>query len=234
MSIHIGAKEGEIAKTVLLAGDPLRAKFVAENFLEGAACYNNVRGMLGYTGLYKGKRVSVQGSGMGIPSIAIYANELVTSYGVKNLIRIGSCGSMQAEVKLYDIILAMTACTDSSYNKLVFNGADYSPAADFGLLQRAHGAAKQMGVDAKVGNILATDVFYGENPDGWKLWAKYGVLAVEMETTALYTIAARHGVRALTILTVSDSLVTHEATTSEQREKTFTKMAGIALETAAE
>ena len=230
MSIHIGAKEGEIAKTVLMAGDPLRAKFVAEKFLTGAVCYNSVRGMLGFTGKYKGRRISVQGSGMGIPSIAIYANELISSYGVKNLIRIGSCGSMQPGVKLYDIILAMGASTDSSYNKLVFNGADYSPLADFSLLQSAYETAKKMGVEVKVGNILATDVFYGENPDAWKLWAKYNVLAVEMETTALYTIAARFNVRALTILTVSDSLVTHEATTSEEREKNFTKMAEIALE----
>ncbi len=230
MSIHIGAKEGEIAKTVLMAGDPLRAKFVAEKFLTEAVCYNSVRGMLGFTGKYKGRRISVQGSGMGIPSIAIYANELISSYGVKNLIRIGSCGSMQPGVKLYDIILAMGASTDSSYNKLVFNGADYSPLADFSLLHSAYQTAKKMGVEVKVGNILATDVFYGENPDAWKLWAKYNVLAVEMETTALYTIAARFNVRALTILTVSDSLVTHEATTSEEREKNFTKMAEIALE----
>ncbi|HOT77358.1 MAG TPA: purine-nucleoside phosphorylase [Candidatus Wallbacteria bacterium] len=234
MSIHIGAKEGEIARTVLLAGDPLRAKFVAENFLKGAVCYNNVRGMLGYTGEYGGKRVSVQGSGMGIPSIAIYANELIKSYGVKNLIRIGSCGSMQPDVRLYDIILAMGACTDSSYNKIVFNGADYSPVADFDLLRKAYEAARSKAVDVRVGNILSTDVFYGENPDAWKLWAKYNVLAVEMETTALYSIAARNGARALTILTVSDSLVTHEATTSEQREKTFTKMAELALEIAEE
>jgi purine-nucleoside phosphorylase len=234
MSIHIGAKEGEIAKTVLMAGDPLRAKFVAEKFLTGAVCYNSVRGMLGFSGNYKGRRVSVQGSGMGIPSIAIYANELISSYGVKNLIRIGSCGSMQPGVKLYDIILAMGASTDSSYNKLVFNGADYSPVADFSLLQSAYETSKKMGIDVKVGNILSTDVFYGENPDAWKLWAKYGVLAVEMETTALYTIAARFNARALTILTVSDSLVTHEATTSEEREKNFTKMAEIALEIAEE
>ncbi len=232
MSIHIGAKEGEIAKTVLMAGDPLRAKFVAEKFLTGAVCYNSVRGMLGFTGEYKGRRISVQGSGMGIPSIAIYANELISSYGVKNLIRIGSCGSMQPEVKLYDIILAMGASTDSSYNKLVFNGADYSPLADFSLLQSAYETARKMGVEVRVGNILSTDVFYGENPDAWKLWAKYNVLAVEMETTALYTIAARFNARALTILTVSDSLVTHEATTSEEREKKFIRMAEIALEIA--
>ncbi len=232
MSIHIGAKEGEIAKTVLLAGDPLRAKFVAEKFLTGVVCYNNVRGMLGFSGDYKGRRVSVQGSGMGIPSIAIYANELINSYGVKNLIRIGSCGSMQPGVKLYDIILAMGASTDSSYNKLVFKGADYSPLADFSLLQSAYETAKKMEIDVRIGNILSTDVFYGEDPDAWKLWAKYGILAVEMETTALYTIAARFNVRALTILTVSDSLVTHEATTSEEREKNFTKMVKIALEIA--
>jgi len=232
MSIHIGAKEGEIAKTVLLAGDPLRAKNVAETMLEGATCYNNIRGMLGYTGTYKGKRVSVQGSGMGIGSIGIYASELITFYGVENLIRIGSCGAMQPEIKLYDIIIAMTASTDSSFNKVVFNGMDYSPAADFSLLKRAYDAACVKGIDARVGNILSTDTFYSENPDGWKLWAKYGVLAVEMETTALYSIAARHRARALTILTVSDSLVTGEKTSSQEREKSFTGMVEIALELA--
>ncbi len=232
MSIHIGAQKGEIAETVLLAGDPLRAKFVAEQFLQDVRCYNNVRGMLGFTGKYKGRRVSVQGSGMGIPSIAIYVNELISFYGARILIRIGSCGSMQPDIKLYDIILAMCASSDSSYNKLIFNGADYAPAADFNLLLKAREASVKMGIDVKVGNILSTDVFYQDNPDSWKLWAKYGVLAVEMETTALYTIAAKFGVRALSVLTVSDSLITHEATTSEEREKNFMKMAGIALEIA--
>ena len=232
MSIHIGAKENEIASTVLMPGDPLRAKFIAENMLENAICCSSIRGMYGYTGTYKGKRVSVQGSGMGVPSISIYANELITSYNVKNLIRIGTAGSMQPDIKIKDIVFAMTSSTDSSLNKLRFNGMDYSPTASFKLLDSAYNIAKEKGIDVKVGNILTSDTFYGDNPDEWKLWAKFGVLAVEMETSALYTIAAKYNVDALTILTISDSLITHELTSSEEREKTFTKMMEIALEVA--
>lgn len=232
MSIHIGAKENEIASTVLMPGDPLRAKFIAENILENAKCYNEVRGMYGFTGTYKGKKVSVQGTGMGAPSISIYANELITSYNVKNLIRIGTCGSLQENVKVRDVVLAMTSSSDSNQNRLRFNGMDYAPTASFKLLQRAYEAAKNKGIDCNVGNILTTDTFYGDNPEGWKLWAKYGVLAVEMETSALYTIAAKYNVDALTILTVSDSLVTGELTTAEERQTTFTRMVEIALEVA--
>ncbi|HNY13570.1 MAG TPA: purine-nucleoside phosphorylase [Candidatus Wallbacteria bacterium] len=232
MSIHIGAKNGEIAKTVLLPGDPMRAKFIAEKFLENAVCYNTVRGMLGFTGKYKGRPVSVQGSGMGMPSISIYANELISEYKAETLIRIGSCGSMQPDVKLRDVILAMTSSTDSSMNKLRFKGMDYAPCADFGLLMKAHAAAAKKGVDVKVGNVLSADTFYDDDPEAWKLWAKFRVLAVEMETTALYTLAAKFGVRALSVLTVSDSLVTHEKTSSEEREKTFTAMVEIALDAA--
>ncbi len=230
MSIHIGAKEGEIANTVLLPGDPLRAQYVAENFLTNPTCYNEVRGMYGYTGTYKGKKVSVQGTGMGIPSISIYVNELISSYEVKNLIRIGSCGSMQSDIKIRDIILAMSVSTDSSINKIRFSGMDYAPTANFNLLKRAYDIALKKDIRVKVGSVLTTDTFYHDNPDSWKHWANYGVLAVEMETAALYTLAAKYKVNALSILTVSDSLVTREETTSEERQKTFDQMVKIALE----
>jgi len=230
MSIHLGAKEGDVARTVLLPGDPLRAKYVAENFLSNATCYNEVRGMHGYTGTYKGKKVSVQGSGMGIPSISIYINELISSYQVKNLIRIGSCGSMQPEIEIRDVILALSASTDSNINKIRFGGMDYAPSASFLLLKKAYDIALKKEIPVKVGNILTTDTFYHDNPDSWKHWASFGVLAVEMETAALYTLAAKHKVNSLSILTVSDSLVTGEITTSEEREKTFNQMVEIALE----
>lgn len=232
MSIHIGAKENDIAKTVLLPGDPLRAKFIAENFLEDVKCYNEVRGMYGYTGFYKGKRVSVQGTGMGVPSLSIYVNELITSYNVKNLIRVGTCGSFQKDIKLRDVILAMASSTDSAINKIRFNGMDFAPTASFKLLKKAYDVALENGIQPKVGNILTSDTFYHDDPDDWKLWAKFGVLAVEMETAGLYTLASKYNVDALTILTVSDSLVTNEATSSEERQKTFMDMVKIALETA--
>lgn len=232
MSIHIGAKQGDIADTILLPGDPLRAKFVAENFLENIVCYNEVRGMLGFTGTYKGKRVSVQGTGMGIPSISIYANELITEYGVQNVIRIGTCGAMQEDIHLKDVILAMSASTDSSLNKIRFNNMDFAPTASFPLLLKAYNNAVKEDIPVKVGNILSTDTFYGDDPDDWKHWAKFGVLAVEMEAAALYTLASKYKVNALAILTVSDSLITHELTTAEERQKTFRKMIKIALETA--
>ncbi|MCP2239933.1 purine-nucleoside phosphorylase [Thermoanaerobacterium thermosaccharolyticum] len=232
MSIHIGAKEGEIANTVLLPGDPLRAKYIAENFLSDVKCYNEVRGMYGYTGNYKGKRVSVQGTGMGIPSISIYVNELIESYNVKNLIRIGTCGSMQPDINIRDVILAMSSSTDSAINRIRFNGMDYAPTASFKLLKKAYDAATSMGINVKVGNILSSDTFYNDDKDSWKLWAKFGVLAVEMETAGLYTLAAKYGVDALTILTVSDSLVTGHATSAEERQKTFNDMIKIAFEVA--
>ena len=231
MSTHIGAKPGEIAESILLPGDPLRAKFIAENYLEDVQCYNEVRGMLGFTGYYKGKRVSVQGTGMGIPSISIYANELVKFYGVKNLIRVGTCGAIKEDLKVRDIILAMSASTNSSVNKMRFNGMDYAPTASFELLHKAYTKAEEMGLDIKAGNILSSDVFYNDIPDSWKLWAKYGVMAIEMESAELYTIAAREGVNALSILTVSDSIVTNEETSAEERQKTFNKMMELALET---
>ncbi len=232
MSIHIGTKEGDIASTVLLPGDPLRAKNIAENFLTDVFCYNEVRGMHGFTGIYKGKKISVQGTGMGIPSISIYINELIVSYKAKNLIRIGSCGSMQPDVKIRDVILAMSASTDSHINKIRFNGMDYAPTANFNLLKRAYDIALEKDISVKVGSVLTTDTFYNDDPNSWKHWANYGILAVEMETAILYTLAAKFKVNALSILTVSDSLVTREETTSEERQKTFNQMVEVALELA--
>ncbi len=229
MSVHIEAKKGEIAETILLPGDPMRAKFIAENFLEDAVCYNKVRGMYGYTGTFKGKRISVQGSGMGMPSISIYATELIDEYGVKNLVRVGSCGSYQENVKVRDVLLAQAASTDSSLIDRWFDHMNYAPLADYGLLEKAVESARARDIEVKVGNILSTDVFYKENPGEWKIWADFGVMGVEMEAAALYAIAARKRARALAILTVSDSLVTGESTSSEEREKTFKDMIEIAL-----
>jgi len=231
MSLHIEAKKGEIAETILLPGDPLRAKFVADNYLEDAVCYNKVRNIFGYTGTYKGKRISVQGTGMGIPSISIYVTELIKDYGVKNLIRIGSCGAVKPEINLRDIILAEGASTDSQTNKLVFGGADFAAIANFGLLLKAYNVVKMKKMNVHVGNVLSSDIFYSDDPDFWKIWAKYGILGIDMEATALYSIAAKYGVNALTILTVSDQIVRGEATTSEERQTGFSKMIEIALET---
>lgn len=229
MSLHIEAKAGEIAETVLLPGDPLRAKWIAENFLEDAKLYNNVRGMLGYTGTYNGKRVSVQGTGMGIPSIGIYTHELINEYGVKKLIRVGSAGSYQPDVKLRDIVFAMSACTNSSINLAPFGGETFAPTASFNLLSNAAKFADDKGIAYRAGAIHSSDVFYQDSPDYYKKWAKYGVLCVEMETAALYTTAAKFGVDALAILTISDSLVTKEATSTQDRETTFKEMITIAL-----
>ena len=231
-TVHIGANKGDIAETVLLPGDPLRAKFIAENFLENPVCYNQVRGMLGYTGTYNGKKVSVQGSGMGMPSIGIYSYELIDQFGVKNLVRIGSCGSLQKNVKIRDVILGVSASTNSKYVHNFELPGDFAPTASFELLVKAKEIADRKGIQVKAGNILSSDVFYDDNQESWKKWAKMGVLAVEMEAAALYMNAARLGAHALTLLTVSDSLVTHEMTTSEDREKTFTDMMEIALELA--
>lgn len=231
MSIHISAKKGEIAENVLLPGDPLRAKFVAENFLTNAIEYSHVRGMYGFTGTYKGKRVSVQGTGMGIPSISIYVTELIQQYGAKKLIRIGSCGSTNKKINLRDIIIAMSASTDASFNKLRFNGMDYAATADYDLLEKAVTIARKAELPFHVGKILSSDTFYQDDPESWKLWADYGILAEEMEAAALYTIAAKFNVKALALLTVSDSIVTGKTTTSDEREKTFTGMMEIALET---
>ncbi|SDS07273.1 purine-nucleoside phosphorylase [Polaribacter sp. KT25b] len=230
MSVHIGAKKGEIAETVLLPGDPMRAKWIADTFLKDIFQYNDVRGMYGFTGTYKGKRISVQGTGMGIPSTLIYAHELINDYGVKNLIRVGSAGSYQKEVKIRDIVLAMAASTNSGLNTIRFNGADYAPTASFKLFQKAIEVAKEKNIEVKAGGILSSDEFYADDFDSYKKWADYGVLCVEMETSGLYTVAAKHNVNALSILTISDSLVTKERTTSEEREQTFKEMIEIALE----
>ncbi len=231
MSIHIGAKTGDIAEAVLLPGDPLRAKFIAENFLENPVEYSRVRGMYGFTGTYKGEKVSVQGTGMGIPSISIYVTELIEQYGVKKLIRIGSCGSTNPKIQLRDIIIAMSASTDASFNKLRFDGRDYAATADYELLEKAVQQAKKIHTPFHVGKILTSDTFYQDDPEDWKLWADYGILAEEMETAALYTIAAKFKVQALALLTVSDDIITGAATTSEEREKTFTGMMEVALNT---
>jgi purine-nucleoside phosphorylase len=232
MSIHIAAKPGEIAEAVLLPGDPLRARFIAENFLENPRQYNAVRNVLGFTGTYRGKPVSVQGTGMGIPSISIYVNELFRDYGVKRAIRVGTAGSMREDVKLRDMVFAMSACTDSAVNRNRFNGMDFAPAANFGLLKAAYEIALAKGWNPRVGSVLSSDLFYGENDDGWKLWAKFGVIAVEMECAELYTLAAKYGREALAILTISDSLISRELTGAEEREKTFTRMMEVALEAA--
>lgn len=230
MSIHIGARKGDIAETVLLPGDPLRAKWIAETFLDDVVCYNTVRGMYGYTGTYKGKKVSVQGTGMGIPSISIYATELITEFGVKNLIRVGSAGACRKEVEIRDIVFAMSASTNSAINNHRFKG-DYACTADFELMMKAVKSAEAKNIKIKAGNVLTSDEFYADDFNGYKHWANFGILAVEMETAGLYTVAAKHGVRALTILTISDSLVTGEQTTSEERQTTFKEMIEIALGT---
>ncbi len=232
MSIHIGAERGDIAETVLMPGDPLRAKFIAENYLSNAKLYNEVRGMYGYTGTYRGTPVSVQGSGMGVPSISIYTNELINEFGVKRLFRVGSCGSMQKDVAIRDMVFAMTASHDSGINRQRFPDMTYAPVADYGLLESAVGQARKKDLSFHVGNVLSTDTFYNDDPDSWKIWSEFGVLAVEMEAAGLYSLASKYGVQALAILTVSDQLVTGEKTSSEDREKTFTDMMEVALETA--
>ena len=226
---HIGAKQGDIAETILLPGDPLSAKYIAETFLENPVCYNEVRNMLGFTGTYKGKKVSVQGTGMGIPSISIYATELMKEYNVQNLIRVGTCGAIQKDVKIRDVILSMSASTDSQMNKKVFGTMDYAPTANFDLLKKAYDAGVEKGLNLKVGNVFSADIFYDDYAEHDK-WAQYGILAVEMEAAALYTLAAKYGRKALAILTVSDHILTGEATSAEERQTTFNQMIEVALE----
>ncbi len=228
MSTHIGAAPGEIAPHVLMPGDPLRAKWIAETFLDDAKCYSEVRGMLGYTGTWRGERVSIQGSGMGQPSLAIYANELFDEYDVQSIIRVGSCGALTEKLKMRDIIIASGACTDSSMNRIRFEGLDYAPVADFGLLRAAVDAAAGRD-DVHIGLIFSGDSFYSARPELLARMVDYGVLGVEMEASALYTLAAKHGRRALAICTVSDHIVTGEETTSQEREQTFGAMIDIAL-----
>ena len=225
---HNRAQKGEIAKTVLMPGDPLRAKFIAENYLENAVCFNDVRGIQGYTGTYRGKRVSVMASGMGMPSIGIYSYELYRFYDVDAIIRVGSAGALQKELQLYDIVLAQGACTDSNYAKQFSLPGTFAPIADFSLLQRASAAAEDKKLRYHVGNVLSSDLFY--NDAGNTLdWAKMGVLCVEMESAALYMNAARLGKKALSVLTISDSLVSGEETSSEERERSFSDMIELAL-----
>ena len=231
MSVHISAKKGEIADTILLPGDPLRAKYIAETFLEDVVQYNEVRNMFGYTGTYKGKRISVQGTGMGVPSIAIYVTELMQEYDVQKLIRVGTCGAIQKDVKVRDVIIGQSASTDSSLNKVLLNDLAYAPTADFNLLYKAYEAGKAAGLNLRVGNIFTADLFYNDEAD-YKKWADYGILAVEMESAALYTLAAKFNRQALSILTVSDHILTGEATSSEERQTTFNDMIVVALEAA--
>lgn len=228
---HNAAKMGDIAETILLPGDPLRAKVIAETYLEDIVQFNSVRNMFGYTGTYKGKKVSVMGTGMGIPSIGIYSHELIHFYGVKNLIRVGSCGGTVEKAKVGDVIMAQGACTNSSYAHHYQLPGTMCAISDYGLLKTAQEIAEEKGVRWHVGNILSSDVFYTETPE-WKSWAKMGVLGVEMESFALYCEAARAGVKALGIFTVSDSMVTGEETTAEQRQNDFKQMMEVALETA--
>ncbi len=227
---HNNARFGEIAETVLLPGDPLRAKFIADNFLENVIQYNTVRGMYGYTGEYNGKRISVQGSGMGIPSIGIYSYELIHFYGVKNLIRIGSAGAINKDLKIHDIVIGMGACTDSNYASQFNLPGTFAPIASYELMQKSIDIAKELDIDVKVGNILSNDVFYSDaGLDNLAKWQKMGVLCVEMEAAGLYMNAARAGVNALSILTISDCPFTGEETTSHERQVAFTKMMEIAL-----
>jgi purine-nucleoside phosphorylase len=232
MSVHIEAKRGEIAETILLPGDPLRAKWIAETFFENPVCFNRVRNMFGYTGTYKGKKISVMGTGMGVPSISIYAHELINDYGVKNLIRVGTAGSYNENVKIRDIVIAMAASSNSGLNELRFGGADYAPTASFELFMKAVNTAKSKNIEIKAGNVFTSDEFYADAFESYKKWSKFGVLCVEMEAAGLYTVAAKHNVHALAILTISDSLVSGERTTSKERETTFKGMIEIALELA--
>jgi len=232
MTTHIGAKPGEIAPRVLLPGDPLRAKWIAENFLDDAKCYSTVRNMLGFTGTYRGTPVSVQGSGMGMPSASIYVHELINDYGVGTIIRVGSCGALADSLQLRDVIAAIGSSTDSNMNRIRFDGlVDYAPVADFGLLRASVEIGERRGVAVRVGQVLAADAFYTDRPDLYDRLASYGVLAVDMESAAIYTIAARFNARALTILTVSDHIKRGEAMPPEDRERTFSQMVEIALDT---
>ena len=232
MTIHIGASPDQIAETVLMPGDPLRAKWAAETFLDGTEQVNNVRGMLGFTGRYKGNRVTIQGSGMGMPSLSIYANELIRDYGAKTLIRIGSCGGMQDHVAIRDVIVAMTASSVTTPSSTIFREINFAPCADWSLLHGAVNASKARNVKTHVGGIYSSDVFYDERPDLNEQMTRHGILGVEMEAAELYNLAARHQVRALAILTVSDHLLTGEALPAADRERSFGDMVEIALEAA--
>ncbi len=228
-SIHIGAEIGDIAETVFLPGDPSRAKYIAENYLENPVLFNEIRGNFGYTGTYKGHRVSVMATGMGIPSVSIYAHELITVYGCRNLIRIGSCGSYQDDVHLRDVVIAMAASTDSNFRYTFDLPGIFAPCADPDLMIAAKQSAEKIGVPVKIGNVASVDVFYDDDPDTWKRWAKMGVLGVEMEAAGLYMNAARFGARALAIMTVSDRFTDNEKMSPEEREKGLNDMIRTAL-----
>ena len=232
MSVHIGAKPGEVAERILLPGDPLRAKYIAETFLEDAICYNEVRGMLGYTGIYKGERVSVQGTGMGMPSASIYAQELIQSYDVKKLIRVGTCGALSEDVHVRDLVIAQGAATSSAMVQKNFHAFHYPPIADFDLLLKSYELAKERNFTVHVGNVLSEDTFYKDDMTETLQLAKLGVLGVEMEAAALYYLAAKFHVQALAICTVSDHIITGEETTAEERQTTFNDMIEVGLETA--
>ncbi|MDN5210602.1 purine-nucleoside phosphorylase [Fulvivirgaceae bacterium BMA12] len=233
MSLHIAANPGDIAETVLISGDPRRAKNIAETMLTGAECFNEIRGMYGYTGNFEGKSVSVMGTGIGMPSTAIYLNELIVDYSVRKIIRIGTCGCIQPGLTLGDVVVAMGASTDSNINRSTFNGIDFAPLADFSLLQSAQKTAGEMNIKTAVGNIFSTDLFYHPNdPQRWEILAAHNVLCVEMETAILYTLAARFNVSSLSLLTVSDNILTGEAASAQDREKSFTDMINIALKIA--
>jgi len=229
MSTHIGAAAGEIAPHVLMPGDPLRARWIAETILEDATCYTEVRGMYGFTGTWKGNRVSVQGSGMGMPSISIYLNELFSEYDVQAVVRVGSCGALTADLEVRDVVIASGACTDSAMNRIRFEGLDYAPVADFDLLRKAYDAAQAQQVSSRVGLLMSGDSFYHPRPELVSRMAEYGVLAIDMEASALYTLAAQHRRRALAICTVSDHVLTGEQTTAMERQETFRAMVEIAL-----
>ena len=230
MSLHIRAEKGDIAETVLLPGDPLRARWIADHFLENAIQYNDIRGMYGYTGTYRGKKVSVQGTGMGIPSISIYTHELINDFGAKQLIRIGSAGSYQPYIKVRDIVLAMAASTNSNINRIHFNQDSFAPAADYELFIRAVKKAEDLKIPVKAGNILTSDIFYDKDPEYYRKWAEYGVLCVEMEAAALYSVAARFGIKSLAILTVTDHIVTGESMDAASSENSLKEMFTLALE----
>lgn len=232
MTIHIGADPGQIAETVLMPGDPYRARWAAETFLDAPELVNEVRGMLAYTGTWKGNRVTIHGSGMGMPSLSIYANELIRDYGAKTLIRIGSCGAMQEKVQLRDIILAMTASSLSTPSSGIFKELNFAPCADYALLRAAHDAASARGVGVHAGGIYSADVFYDERPDLNEQMTRHGILGVEMEAAELYNLALRYGCRALAVLTVSDHLITGDKLTSADRETSFSEMVEVALEAA--
>ena len=232
MTIHIGAEPGDIAQTVLMPGDPLRAQWAAETFLEAPRRVNEIRGMLGYTGTWRGQRVTIHGSGMGMPSLSIYAGELIRDYGAKTLIRIGSAGAMQPHVHLRDVVIAMTASSVSTPSRALFRELNYAPCADYGLLEGAVAATRARAVRSHVGGIYSSDTFYDERPDLDEQMTRHGILAVEMETAELYTLAARHGARALAVLTVSDHLLTGDALAPDERQSSFADMVEIALSAA--